>query len=215
MIWPAKKRSAADYFPEGRLTLGKLEAAAGACRGCDLYRHATQTVFGQGARTARIMLVGEKPGSEEDKEGRPFVGAVGNVLKRAMTEAGIDPLKSYITNAVKHFKFIPRGKHRIHARPDAREIAACRPWLEAEIELVKPEVLIALGATAAQTLFGHDFHVIQLRGTIFQSRWSPKSMATIDPSGILRAPDSPTRHQMFEDLVEDLRIAGNALTQRR
>lgn len=215
MIRPAgRDRSAADYFPKGKLSLGKLEAAAAACKGCDLYKHATQTVFGQGARDARIMLVGEKPGNEEDKEGRPFVGPAGNILKRAMQEAGINPLKCYITNVVKHFKFIPRGKRRIHARPDAREIAACQPWLEAEIALVKPDVLIALGATAAQTLYGREFRVTQQHGRIFASDWSDKSMGTLHPSAILRAPDSKTRHAMYESFLDDLRIAADALTRR-
>src|SRR5215472_2802736 len=167
------------------------EAAAG-CQACDLWEGATQTVFGEGATTARVMLVGEQPGNEEDLAGRPFVGPAGRLLGKALDEAGISRDDAYVTNVVKHFKWEPRGKRRIHVKPNAVEIAACRPWLESELEIVRPKVLICLGATAAQALLGRQFRVTQKRGKLVESLLAPHVLATVHPSSILRAPDSET-----------------------
>ncbi len=205
-----KKRSAAEFLPP-RLSLPELRKAAAVCRGCDLYRNATQTVFGEGARTADVMLVGEQPGDREDVEGAPFVGPAGKLLDRALEEAGIDRRKVYITNAVKHFKWTPRGKRRIHKRPGAEEIRACRPWLDAEMEVVKPRVLVALGATAAQALLGRQFRLTEHRGEFVESPLAPLVTATVHPSSILRAPDDASRHQAMEAFVADLQVVARAL----
>jgi DNA polymerase len=198
------ERSAADFLPE-RHTLAKLREAAQGCRGCDLYRRGTQTVFGAGVAQARVMLVGEQPGNEEDLEGAPFVGPAGRLLDRALAEAGIDRTSCYVTNVVKHFKWVPRGKRRIHEKPNAREIAACRPWLSAEIEVVKPRVIVCLGATAAQVLLGRTFKVTRERGKLIAfSPHAPLVMATVHPSSILRAPDDMTRHRELERFTADL-----------
>ena len=177
-------------------TLPKLQDAARNCRACDLWRNATQTVFGAGPPRAKIMLIGEQPGNDEDLDGRPFVGPAGKLLDRALIEAGIDRTEVYVTNAVKHFKWEPRGKRRIHKKPNSAEIAACRPWLEAEIAVVRPQVIICMGATAAQSLLGRDFRVTQHRGEFLESPLAPAVTATIHPSAILRAPTKKRAHRI-------------------
>ena len=198
-----------------RPTLASLRDEARGCRACPLWQRGTQTVFGEGAAHARAMLVGEQPGNDEDLEGRPFVGPAGKLLDRALEEAGIDRRLTYVTNVVKHFKWEPRGKRRIHAKPNASEIGACRPWLEAELELIRPEVLVCLGATAAQALLGRQFRVSVDRGKLVPSPLAPKVLATIHPSAILRAPDDETRHVEMKRFVADLRVAAAALKRRR
>jgi DNA polymerase len=188
-----------------------LHTAAAKCQACDLYRNATQTVFGEGPATAKVMLVGEQPGNEEDLSGHPFVGPAGRLLGQALDEAGIDRGETYVTNVVKHFKWEPRGKRRIHAKPNSVEIAACRPWLNAELAWVKPEVLICLGATAAQALLGRQFRVTQQRGKPIESPLARHVLATIHPSAILRAPDSESRHREMKLFVRDLRAAARLL----
>ncbi len=203
----AEPGTAAPLVPE-RPTLGTAREAARGCQACDLWRTGTQTVFGEGAPRAQVMLVGEQPGDYEDRAGRPFVGPAGKLLDRALAAAGIDRTKVYVTNVVKHFKWEPRGKRRIHAKPNAAEIAACRPWLETEIALVRPRVVVCLGATAAQALLGKTFKVTQQRGEFVPSPLAPLVMATVHPSALLRAPDEATRHAELERFVEDLsRIA--------
>ena len=196
---------------KGRASLTALRRAARDCRACDLWRHATQTVFGEGASKASIMFVGEQPGDQEDVAGHPFVGPAGKVLDEALFEAGIDRAEVYVTNAVKHFKWSPaeRGKRRIHKKPRSSEINACRPWLDAEIRLVKPQVLVCLGATAAQALLGRDFSVTRQRGELIESPLAPKVVATVHPSSILRAPDQAARELQMKEFVRDLiKIAG-------
>ena len=185
-------------------TLEQLQKAAKNCQACDLYRNATQTVFGAGAAHAKIMFVGEQPGHQEDLAGKAFVGPAGKLLDSALEEAGIDRSKTYVTNAVKHFKWEPRGKRRIHKKPNAAEIAACRPWLEAEITALKPQVIVCLGATAAQALLGRQFRVTQHRGELMKSSLGPFIMATVHPSSILRAPDEETRRKEMQRFIEDL-----------
>jgi uracil-DNA glycosylase len=192
-------------------SLKALRAEAAACTRCDLYRHATQTVFGEGARHARVMLVGEQPGDQEDKQGHPFVGPAGRLLDDALAAAGIDRDEVYVTNAVKHFKWEPRGKRRLHQKPNARELAACRPWLEAELAVVRPELVIALGATAAQALFGRAFRVTKERGRDLPTPWARHALATVHPSSILRAPDDAARRQALRDFVADLVAARRIL----
>jgi DNA polymerase len=203
--------SAAAYVPGGRVTLKTLAEAARGCRGCDLYKHATQTVFGAGRKTAKVMLIGEQPGDQGDRAGEPFVGPAGKLLDQALVEAGIERGEAYVTNTVKHFKYEPRGKKRIHKKRDAREIAACRPWLEKEIEVVKPMVIIALGATAAQAMFGKQFRVTRQRGQVFESVWAKQSMATVHPSSILRAPSDAERRAAYAAFVEDLKRAADVM----
>jgi DNA polymerase len=199
--------TAAPLIP-ARLTLPRLRLAASRCTACDLYKTGTQTVFGEGLETARAIFVGEQPGDIEDRVGRPFVGPAGKLLDRALEEAGIDRKLVYVTNVVKHFKWTARGKLRLHEKPNAREIAACRPWLEAELEVIKPQVLVCLGATAAQALLGKSFRVTKMRGEILSSDLAEKVMATVHPSSILRAPDDETRHREMRLFVRDLsRIA--------
>ena len=195
--------SAADFLPPRR-TLDALREAAAGCRGCDLWTRGTQTVFGEGAAGARVMLVGEQPGNDEDLAGRPFVGPAGQLLDRALDAAGVARGDAYVTNVVKHFKWEPRGKRRIHARPGTLEIGACLPWLEAELAVVKPEVLVCLGATAAQALLGRSFRVSTQRGQWVASRLAPRLMATVHPSSILRAPDDDARRVEMERFVADL-----------
>ena len=209
-------RSAVDFFPQ-RVTLGSLEDAARSCRGCDLYRNATQSVFGEGTTKARLMLVGEQPGDREDIEGRPFVGPAGKLLDRALDEAGIDRADVYVTNVVKHFKWkpAPRGKRRIHRKPDLREVTACRPWLDAELNLVRPEVLVCLGSTAAQALLGRTFRVTQQRGRFVESSLAPLVTATVHPSSILRAPDDEARTRELKAFVADLTTVGRKLATSR
>jgi uracil-DNA glycosylase len=175
------------------------------CEACDLYKNATQTVFGEGVRKPRILFVGEQPGDQEDRQGRPFVGPAGKLLDTALEQAGIDRNKTYVTNAVKHFKWEPRGKRRIHKKPNSAEIAACRPWLDTEIALLKPEVVVCLGATAAQALLGRTFRVTQSRGELLESTLAPHIMATVHPSSILRAPDDESRHREMAAFVADLK----------
>jgi DNA polymerase len=187
------------------LTLAALREAAAGCRACDLYKTGTQTVFGEGAEHAQIMFVGEQPGDREDTEGKPFVGPAGRVLDEALEEAGIDRNRVYITNAVKHFKWKPQGKRRLHQKPNAAEISACRQWLDAEIAVVKPELLVLLGATAAQALLGRDFRVSLQRGQLIERPGLPRMMATVHPSSILRAPDDETRELEMRAFVQDLK----------
>lgn len=189
-------------------TLSKVAEAAKGCRACDLWKSGTQTVFGEGRAKAELMLVGEQPGDQEDLAGRPFVGPAGKLLDRALEEAGIDRELAYVTNVVKHFKWQPRGKRRIHQKPNAAEISACRPWLDAELALIKPEVLVCLGATAAQALLGRQFRVSRDRGVPVESDLAPVVMATVHPSSILR---SENREEETALLVEDLRRVAKAL----
>lgn len=187
-----------------------LQKAAKGCQACDLWKVGTQTVFGAGAADAKIMLVGEQPGDQEDIEGKPFVGPAGKLLDTAMEAAGMDRSRVYVTNAVKHFKWEPRGKRRIHKKPNGPEIAACRPWLEAEIAALKPKMIVCLGATAAQSLLGKDFRVTQHRGEFLKSPLAPLVMATVHPSSILRAPDEETRHSEMKRFIADLKKAALA-----
>ena len=193
-----------ELIPE-RPSLRAVRNVALGCKACDLYKRGTQTVFGDGPSRADIMLVGEQPGDAEDLAGQPFVGPAGRLLDRALTEAGIDRARVYVTNVVKHFKWEPRGKRRIHAKPNTTEIGACRPWLDAEIALVKPRVLVCLGATAAQALLGRGFKVTRQRGTFVQSPLAPLVTATVHPSSILRSPDEESRRQELREFVADLR----------
>ena len=188
-----------------QLTLPALREAAAGCRACDLYKTGTQTVFGQGAEHAQVMFVGEQPGDREDREGKPFVGPAGRVLDEALEEAGIDRRRVYITNAVKHFKWKPQGKRRLHQKPNAAEINACRPWLDGEIAVVKPHLLVLLGATAAQALLGRDFRVSVQRAQLMERPGLPPMMATVHPSSILRAPDDETREIEMRAFVQDLK----------
>jgi DNA polymerase len=188
--------------------------AARTCTACDLYRNATQTVFGEGPGRARVMLVGEQPGDQEDLAGEPFVGPAGRLLDRCLDEAGIDRSKVYVTNVVKHFKFEPRGKRRIHKKPNLAEVTACRPWLEAELRVVKPEALVLLGATAAQAMLGPKFRVTQRRGEFLESPLAPLVTATVHPSSLLRAPDDETRRVETGRFVEDLRRVARALARK-
>jgi uracil-DNA glycosylase len=201
--------SATAYLPE-RLSLRTLRAAAAECEGCDLYKHATQTVFGEGRAHARFMMVGEQPGDSEDRAGHPFVGPAGRVLHEAMALAGISRDDVYVTNVVKHFKFIERGKRRIHQKPKTIEIRACRPWLEAEIEVVRPGLVVALGATAAQAFFGSGFRLLANRGRVIAREGPPPLLVTIHPSAVLRAPDS-ARHAEMEKFVADLRVVRSSI----
>ena len=195
----------AEPFVPASTRLKVLEAAAEKCRGCDLYKTATQVVFGAGPKRARVMFVGEQPGNEEDLSGRPFVGPAGRLFDDALETAGIDRKQTYVTNVVKHFKWEPRGKRRIHKKPNSLEIAACRPWLQAEIALIKPDVIVALGATAAQALLGPQFRVTKQRGEFIPSTLAPYVMATVHPSSILRAPDDETRHLEMRLFIDDLK----------
>jgi uracil-DNA glycosylase family protein len=199
--------SATEYLPASR-SLEELREAAQLCHGCDLWRNSTQAVFGEGSEDAEVMFVGEQPGDQEDKEGRPFVGQAGRILDRALEEVAIDRTLVYVTNAVKHFKWQPRGKRRIHQKPSWAEMTACRPWLEAEIEVVQPRVIVPLGATAAQSLLGRDFRVTKQRGELIESPWAEYVMATIHPSAILRAEDRDAEYAGF---VADLRKVAKLL----
>jgi uracil-DNA glycosylase len=192
-------------------SLPALRKAAAGCRGCDLHLRATQVVFGQGPRTARVMLVGEQPGDKEDLAGEPFVGPAGALLRRALAAAGLEPDQTYVTNAVKHFSWEPRGKRRIHKKPRASEVRACRPWLEAEIEGVRPAIIVALGATAAQSLLGPGFKLTAGRGRAIPSPLARAIVPTVHPSSILRAPDDDARHLAFDAFVADLKVVGKLL----
>jgi uracil-DNA glycosylase family protein len=201
----AKRLSAKQALMPFSKSLPELAREAKDCKNCDLWRNATQTVFGEGSPHSKIMLVGEQPGDQEDLQGKPFVGPAGHLLDASLVEAGIDRKKVYVTNAVKHFKWEPRGKRRIHKKPSAGEIAACRPWLDAEIAALKPKVIVCLGATAAQALLGSAFRVTERRGEFVDSPLAPYVMATVHPSSILRAPDEKTRHAEEKKFVEDLK----------
>ena len=192
-------------------SLEAVREAVRDCRACDLWKRGTQTVFGEGALHAKVVFVGEQPGDKEDREGKPFVGPAGALLDKALLEAGIDRQQTYVTNAVKHFKWEPRGKRRIHKKPNSLEIAACRAWLDAEIELVQPEIIVCLGATAAQALLGRSFRVTQQRGQLLPFPAAQHALATVHPSSILRAPDHETRHREFDNFVQDLRVVANWL----
>ena len=196
-----------------RPTLTALREIARDCKACDLFKRGTQTVFGEGPRRAEIMMVGEQPGDAEDLAGHPFVGPAGKLLDRALEEAGIDRAVVYVTNVVKHFKWEPRGKRRIHAKPNAAEIGACRPWLDTEIALVKPRILICLGATAGQALLGKGLKVSQQRGSPIESPLAPVVMATVHPSSILRARDDDARRSEMSRFVEDLKVAARELAR--
>ena len=201
---------ATPFLPE-RLSLTALREAAAGCRGCHLWRPATQTVFGEGKKSSRLMLVGEQPGDREDLEGRPFVGPASRELDRGLEAAGIDRREAYLTNVVKHFSFQERGRRRIHQTPKRFEVEACRPWLEAELDVVRPEALVLLGATAASAVLGSSFKVTQHRGELLDSDLAPIVAATVHPSSILRQPDEPTRVEEREAFARDLRVVAKAL----
>ena len=203
---------ATPFLPAAR-TLEALREAARSCHGCDLWQRATQTVFGEGPEGARMMLVGEVPGDREDREGRPFVGPAGRELDRAFEAVGISRADVYLTNAVKHFRFEERGKRRIHQRPDARQIRACRPWLRAEIDVIRPEAIVVLGATAAKSLLGSTFRLMAQRGQPLDSDLAPIVVATIHPSAILRGPDDDARQAQRQMFTDDLRVAVEALAR--
>jgi uracil-DNA glycosylase len=209
----SEARSAADFLPDRRASLRTLAEAAAGCRGCDLYHDATQTVFGEGPADAEVMLVGEQPGDQEDRQGRPFVGPAGSLLDQALDEAGIDRVDVYVTNVVKHFKWkqAPRGKRRIHRKPDLWEVAACRPWLEAEIERIEPRALVLMGATAAQAIFGRSFKVTERRGELLESPLAKIVAATVHPSSILRSREDAARARELDAFVADLRSVRHAL----
>jgi uracil-DNA glycosylase family protein len=202
--------AAVAYVP-ARPSLPSLREAVQGCRGCSLYANATQAVLGEGARGAAVMLVGEQPGDQEDRQGRPFVGPAGRLLDEALEEAGIDRSKAYVTNAVKHFKWQARGKRRIHQKPTWSELVACRPWLEAELAVVRPRVLVCLGASAAQSVLGREFRVTRQRGVPVDSDLAEHVLATIHPSAVLRAPDESARHAEREGLIRDLRVVASFL----
>ena len=191
--------------------LAKLRKAATGCTACHLHKLGTQTVFGEGPENARVMLVGEQPGDVEDVNGRPFVGPAGKLLDRALAEAGLDRSRVYVTNAVKHFKWVPRGKRRIHKKPGSLEIAACHPWLDAEITVVAPQAIVCLGATAAQALLGRNFRLMQQRGTLLSSPLAQVVLATVHPSSLLRAPDPEARKRDYAQFVRDLRVVADAV----
>lgn len=201
--------TAADLIPP-HASLDELRKRAAKCTACPLYANATQTVFGEGPPDAPLMLVGETPGDYEDRVGRPFVGPAGQLLDKCLAEAGIDRARTYVTNVVKHFKWTPRGKRRMHSKPNAMEIRACRPWLDAEIEAVKPKVLMCLGATAARALLGADFSVTQGRGKLVPSNIAPRVMATVHPSSILRARDEDRKAETAK-FVKDLKKVAELL----
>jgi uracil-DNA glycosylase len=203
-VTPRRPRPTAAPLIPDRASLPVLREAAAGCTACDLHKTGTQTVFGEGTRSAEVMLVGEQPGDREDLAGEPFVGPAGRLLDEALEEAGIDRRKAYVTNVVKHFKWVARGKRRIHKKPNMSEITACKPWLEAELKVVKPRALVCLGATAAQALLGADFRITKRRGEFIESDLAPLVLATVHPSSILRAPDAETRKLEQKAFTEDL-----------
>jgi DNA polymerase len=208
---PPEPRDASPFLPQRR-TLDTLRTAAQSCEGCDLYLAATQAVFGEGSEQARVVFVGEQPGDAEDRAGRPFVGPAGGVLDRALAAAGIDRSRAYVTNSVKHFSFEPRGKARLHKKPRPGEVRACAPWLRAELALIKPDVLVLLGATAAQSIFGPAFRITRDRGVVKRGeQLAPAIIATIHPSAVLRAPDEQARRESFAGLVADLKVVAKLL----
>jgi len=202
---PRKAIQTAAPLVPSRPTLPKLRIAAAGCTACPLYKLGTQTVFGEGSSHARVMFVGEQPGDKEDVEGKPFVGPAGRILDKGLEAAGIDRRQVYVTNAVKHFKWEPRGKRRIHKKPNQLEVLACRPWLEAEVAVVKPKIIVCLGATAAQSLLGRSFRVTERRGELIHHQLAPYLVATVHPSSVLRAPDEQTRHDEMAKFIEDLK----------
>jgi DNA polymerase len=201
---------AASFVPK-TLDLEELRRASAACQGCDLYRNATQTVFGRGPVSARAAFVGEAPGDQEDIQGAPFVGPAGEVFDRALVEAGIPREDVYVTNVVKHFKFVRTGKRRIHQTPGTVEIGACRPWLEAELAAIRPEILVCLGATASKALLGPGFRIMKERGRILKTPWAPKLLATLHPSAVLRAEDTAGQEQLYGFLLTDLKLVAGEL----
>jgi DNA polymerase len=205
---------ATPFLPE-RESLKTLREAAAGCRGCDLWEDATQTVFGEGRKSARVMFVGETPGDREDRAGRPFVGPAGRELDRALERVGIDRADAYVTNAVKHFKFQERGKRRIHQKPDSRQIRACRPWLDAELRQIRPDALIILGATAGKALLGNAFKITEQRGQLLESDLAEVVVATIHPSAILRERDDDARLLQREAFTSDLQVAADAIARLR
>jgi uracil-DNA glycosylase len=215
----AKKRDTAEIsalpFLPAQISLTSLREAVQKCEGCPLYQHATQAVFGQGRRSARVLLVGEQPGNEEDFQGKPFVGPAGRVLDQGLEAAGIDRDDAYVTNVVKHFKWVAQGKRRLHKTPSAREIAACLPWLEKEIELIKPQILVCLGATAAKALWGKDFRVTLQRGKDVSTRFAEHTVATVHPSAILRQPTEEDRHREMGLFVADLKVVAGLLNGKK
>jgi DNA polymerase len=219
---PGGERSAAPFVPKSS-SIRTLTAAAQECRGCDLYKAATQVVFGAGPSKARVVFVGEQPGDQEDRQGAPFVGPAGAMLDKALEDAGIPRSDVYVTNAVKHFKWEPRGKRRIHKKPRASEIKACKPWLEAELRAVKPHIVVCLGATAAQSMLGSQFKLMQNRGKVIAGQAGADAdlagsalriIATIHPSAVLRAPDAEGRREAYASLVADLKVVAKALKSR-
>jgi DNA polymerase len=208
-----EKEYARQATPPETSSLTEVRKAASNCTACHLYKRATQTVFGEGPKRAPIMLMGEQPGDFEDVAGKPFVGPAGKILDRALAEAGINRDEVYVTNAVKHFKWEPRGKRRIHRKPNSREIAACRPWLEAELRLIKPKLLVCLGSTAGQTIFGPSFRVTRERGKVLSSKLAPKVVTTVHPSSLLRQPDEMSRDREYARFVVDLRVALKAASE--
>jgi len=210
-VTPVTGTSAEPFVPTDHAGIGALRRAAAACRGCSLYERATQTVFGAGSGRPRVVLVGEQPGDQEDRQGQPFVGPSGRLLHEAMGEAGIPAGQAYLTNAVKHFKWEPRGNLRLHKKPTAREVAACVPWLRAELDVLHPEVVVALGATAAQALLGPNFRVSRSWGEVQRGPWGTTVVATVHPSSVLRAPDHDERAAERARFVSDLRSVARLL----
>jgi len=200
-------------FLPAKHDLTSLREAAKHCEGCPLFANATQTVFGSGPARAEVVMVGEQPGDVEDRQGKPFVGPAGRLLDQMLEEAGIPRQRVYLTNAVKHFKWTPRGKRRLHGKPNSREIFACRPWLEAELEAIKPELLVLLGSTAAQSLLGTQFRITKERGQPVETDWAPWTMATYHPSALLRATHQPGGEQLRDDFLADLRLVARKLTE--
>jgi DNA polymerase len=205
-----KPQSAATQIPPNP-TISSLRKAAADCKACDLWMRGTQTVFGEGGAHVRVMLVGEQPGDQEDIQGRPFVGPAGKLLDKVLEQVGIDRNETYVTNAVKHFKWEPRGKRRIHKKPNAIEITACKPWIEAEIEVLKPQVIVCMGATAAQALLGRDFRVSMQRGEWVKSPLAPYVIATVHPSSLLRAPDEDTRRMELQRFIDDFEVVARVI----
>lgn len=210
----ANRAISAQQFLPHRLNLTALREAAQTCRGCDLYKNAMQTVFGSGLRRALVMLVGEIPGDEEDREGEPFVGPAGRLLRSAMDDAGLSTDDVYLTNAVKHFRWEPRGKRRLHKKPSWRQVEACRPWLQAEILVIKPPILVALGATAAQSLVGREFRLTKYRGEFLEWGEDQLLLATLHPSAVLRTPHEADRRQKRQEIVDDLRLVAERIASR-
>jgi DNA polymerase len=211
----ARTPGASGFVPKAAANLEELRIAAASCQGCDLYRDATQTVFGKGPQTARAIFVGEAPGDQEDIQGAPFVGPAGDVFDRALVDANLPRSHVYVTNVVKHFKFIRTPKRRIHQTPGSVEIGACRPWLEAELAVIRPEMLVCLGGTAAKALLGQDFRIMKQRGQIMTGTgWAPKAMATLHPSAVLRAEDTAGQDRLYAMLVTDLRLVAREVTAR-